>query len=54
MARIKVTGYLDTDDLDPEQVDLSHEMGLTEHGYDGKFPVFSSILEDVEFELVKE
>lgn len=31
--RIKVTGYLYPEDLDPAHVDLSHETGLSEDGY---------------------
>lgn len=57
MARIKVTGYIDTDDLPPEHVDLSHEMGLSNKGFEA-FGVGPSIhgngvsagLDDVEFE----
>lgn len=33
-ARLKVTGYVDIDDLDPEHVDLDHPTGLTAEGYD--------------------
>jgi hypothetical protein len=49
MARIKVTGYIDTDDLAPDDVDLSHEMGLSDKGYLGQ--INSLPLDDVEFEL---
>ena len=31
--RIKVTGYIDTDDIDDDQVDLSHATGLTEEAF---------------------
>lgn len=51
MARIKVTGYLDTDDLDPEDVDLDHEMGLSNKGYE-EWTQFFGTLEDVEFQIV--
>ena len=34
MARIKVTGYINVDDLEDEHVDLSHETGLSAAGYD--------------------
>ena len=34
MPRIKLTGYIDTDDLDPDQVDLGHDSGLSEKGHD--------------------
>lgn len=33
MPRIKVIGYLNTEDLDDDQVDLSHETGLTEEAF---------------------
>lgn len=50
--RIKVTGYIDTDDLDDDQVDLSHATGLTEEAliaYDtgGR----ALLLDDAEFVL---
>ena len=49
MALIKVTGYIDTDGLDPDYVDLSHDMGLSEEGY---IEVSRELgLEDAEFEL---
>lgn len=50
MARIKVTGYIDTDDLDPSEVDLSHEMGLSSEGYE-RYSTRPVMLDDVEFEL---
>jgi len=31
--RIKVTGFIDTDDIDDDQVDLSHATGLTEEAF---------------------
>jgi hypothetical protein len=34
MARIKVTGYVDTDDLNEDMVDLDHPTGLTAEGFD--------------------
>ena len=50
--RIKVTGYLETDDLDPEEVDETHETGLSEEGYlrysSGAYPLR---LDDLEFEV---
>jgi len=46
--RIKVTGYLDTDDLEPEHVDESHEMGLSEEGF--TYYVTELGLDDVQFE----
>lgn len=30
MAQIKVTGWLDTDDMDPEDVDLTSDLGVSE------------------------
>lgn len=33
MPRIKVTGYLNTDDIDDDQIDLSHASGLTEEAF---------------------
>jgi hypothetical protein len=32
--RIKVTGYLDTDDMESDEVDLGHPMGLSNKGYE--------------------
>lgn len=58
MARIKVTGYLDTDEMDEDHVDLNHETGLSEKGTDAASSVFYNgvpykltDLEDIEFEL---
>ncbi|MCY4726684.1 hypothetical protein NYO98_10380 [Nocardioides sp. STR2] len=54
MPRIKVTGYLDTDDLDPEHVDTSHEMGLSTAGYEHMIGADGSRglgLDDVEFQI---
>jgi hypothetical protein len=31
--RIKITGYIDTDDLDADQVDEGHSTGLSDEGY---------------------
>lgn len=59
MARIKISGYLNTDDLSPEQVDLDHESGLSEQGHEEITSIFSdgppfkiSDLEDID--VVKE
>ena len=46
--RIKVTGYLDTEDMEPEHVDLSHPLGLSEAGY--TYYVTELALDDVDFE----
>jgi len=37
MARIKITGYVDVSDLEPEEIDLSNDTGLSEDGYAGVF-----------------
>lgn len=34
MARLKITGYVDTDDLRPGDVDLDHPSGLSAEGFD--------------------
>ena len=51
MARIKVTGYIDTDALDPADVDLLHETGLSEPGFLA-MSARPMHLDDVEFLLV--
>jgi len=33
MALIKITGYIDTDGLDPDFVDLTDDTGLTSEGF---------------------
>lgn len=52
MSRIKVTGYMDTDNYDEDQIDLSDPTGLAESAYlayaSGHRALF---LEDIEFEL---
>ena len=54
MARIKVTGYIDTDELNPEYVDTSHASGLSNTGYDQLCKdMMNAGLDDAEFELVK-
>lgn len=61
MARIKITGYVDVDDLDPSLVDLNHESGLSSEGFDAlgsgngldHFQAGKS-LNDVETELVED
>jgi hypothetical protein len=58
VARIRVTGYLDTDDLDPDHVDLGHETGLSGRGDEAITSVFGdaqvriSELEDLKLELI--
>lgn len=51
MARIKVTGYLDTDTLDDDQQDPTQTLGLTEEAYLHQFNLFSEYLTEVEFEV---
>lgn len=48
MSRIKVTGYLYTEDMDAEDVDLDHEMGLSESGH-MKYMRLLGELDDIEF-----
>jgi len=45
--RIKVTGYLNTDDMETRHVDSFHELGLSEEGF--MFYTTELGLEDVEF-----
>ena len=58
--RIKVTGYLNPADMDPDEVDLNHPSGLTEKGDEAVTSVFSDTpykiadLEDINTELVDE
>lgn len=59
MARIKVTGYIDSEDLDPEDVDLSDPTGFSEEGHlkhvvgeDGRALALTD-LEDVDTEVVE-
>ena len=52
MSRIKVTGYLDTADLNPEHVDLHHESGLSSEGFDFMNDQF--MLDDLDFALEPE
>lgn len=60
MARIQVTGIIDTDDLPDSAVDLSHETGLSEYGYTAfatsqlKGSSVGALLEDAEFKLLPE
>jgi len=48
--RIKVTGYLDTDDMAPEDYALDHPMGLSSKGYEKYVDELG--LDDVTFERV--
>jgi len=61
MARIKVTGYMETDGMNPEFVDLSHETGLSNKGYEAmsgasgeQFDYDLSSLDDLQTEVVEE
>ena len=49
---IKVTGELDTDEMDPSYVDLTHETGLSTKGYEAYYggePIAG--LDDLDFKL---
>lgn len=55
--KIKVTGYMDTDDMPEEYVDLDNETGLSEAGFD-RFAIDGEFagpyaLESPEFKVVK-
>lgn len=43
MARIKITGYIDSDDLPSEEVDLSDATGLSNLGYERALGVNGSL-----------
>jgi hypothetical protein len=56
MSRIKVTGYLNTEDMEPEDLDPDHSSGLSESGYDkvttyGQVTYQIADLEDIELEV---
>jgi hypothetical protein len=57
MTRLRVTGYINTEDLDPGQLDPDHSTGLTDEAYsdlvydeDGGALKLSD-LEDVDIEV---
>jgi len=51
--RIKITGYIYVDDIEPEDLDLSHKMGVSNHGYEtGLSRTLIASLEDIEYEVV--
>jgi hypothetical protein len=57
--RIKVTGYLEIEDLDEDQVDLDDETGLSLEGYQGVLSggpkgLGLGDLVDIDIELVDE
>jgi len=52
-VRIKVTGYMETGFMAPEDVDVEHDTGLSTDGYEhwmGRFPE----LDDLEFKLMED
>jgi hypothetical protein len=53
--RIKITGYLDTEEMDSEDVDLGHPTGLSTKGYDDVTSMEGTLrvseLEDIEVRL---
>jgi len=53
MARIKVTAIIDTDGWEEEHIDLSHDMGLSDGGYEHFLHRLSPYLDDIEFQLEK-
>lgn len=54
MARIKVTGYIDTDDMLPGDVDLTHKTGIAEDYYSSLVSGAQPLprLWEMEFQLV--
>jgi len=53
--RIKITGYIYVDDIEPEDLDLSHAMGVSGHGYEtGLSRTTLQSLDDIEYELMDE
>lgn len=53
MGRIKVTGYVQEDDLDIDVRDPDHSSGLTEEAHDALLEEFYA-LEDPDFEYVED
>lgn len=55
MGKIKVTGYLFTEDFEDDELDLNDRSGLSAIGFDnlmyGSFPMPLNSLDDVQFEL---
>jgi hypothetical protein len=51
VTRIKFTGYIDVEELDPGQYDPSHPSGLTSAGYNELIGLSLSDLEDVNSEV---
>jgi hypothetical protein len=50
--RIKVTGYVETDNLPPEFVDESHPMGVSDAGYTAYSTGHAIVLDEIEFEAM--
>jgi hypothetical protein len=48
--KIKVIGYLDTQDIEEEYVDLNHDMGLSSEGFEHFVTELG--LDDVTFQLM--
>lgn len=54
MPYIKVTGYIDVEELEPDQFDPTNEMGLSLDGYEALVAEFNDSMDDVSFKLVEE
>lgn len=53
MPRIRITAYIDTDDLSEDYLDLDHKMGVTAEYYEMIMDDFAGY-DDVSVELVDE
>lgn len=52
MALIKVTGYIDTDMINADEVDVDHPTGLSNHGFEsGIGGTLRELLDDLELEI---
>lgn len=51
MARIKVTGYIDTSQLDPSEIDPNDPTGLANEAFQELFDLLSFRLSDIEVKL---
>jgi hypothetical protein len=49
-VRIKVTGYIDTEDMSPEDADEGHEMGVSEDFFNRHAGGEPISLQEIEFE----
>lgn len=50
--KIKVTGWMDPDEMDPDDLDLAHLMGLSNAGYESLSSALSALgIMDAEFEV---